>query len=176
MEEFKSRRQMLALMAQIPLFMIVGPIGRSLTGSLQRSGKVLPVAVVNAPSLPFAKIDAGQLSDCWSSAAFTIYESGETVLNGWAIKLPDGEVAAFQQQCETLGCRLELITDHEHLKRDFNYTSAVPMLACRCHQNVFDLQTGESVSGPDRPALKRLSTKKCRERICVFSDDQEMQA
>jgi len=60
------------------------------------------------------------------------------------VRTRDGRYHAYTQNCTHLGCPV-------------NFERATNRLECPCHEGAFDLQTGESVYGPARLPLKRIS-------------------
>lgn len=62
------------------------------------------------------------------------------------MRLPDGELRAFSQQCTHLGCVVHWSRERERM-------------LCPCHDGAFDARTGSVVGGPPQRSLARIAVE-----------------
>jgi arsenite oxidase small subunit len=67
---------------------------------------------------------------------------------------PDGDIVAFSQICQHLGCIYGFVAQGESPSCDSSYTASGPVGYCCCHGTAYDLVNGAKViAGPaPRPA------------------------
>jgi arsenite oxidase small subunit len=64
---------------------------------------------------------------------------------------PDGDIVAFSQICQHLGCVYGFVPTGKSPTCDDTYTASSPVGYCCCHGSVFDLVNGAKVVGGPAP-------------------------
>ena len=111
---------------------------------------------------PFPRVKVGNVSDLAGGKTVTFnYPLEETpnILVKLGTKAtggvgPDGDVVAFSQVCQHLGCIYGFVGAGQSPSCDDSYKASAPVGYCCCHGSVFDLANGGKVlDGPSpRPA------------------------
>jgi Rieske Fe-S protein len=130
-DEYRSRRDFTRLLGLTSLAFVVGQlwiIARDLTRRAKE--KPLPVAIARADDVPVGGFKL-------------FYYPGQNdpcVL----VRLAQNDWVAFEQKCTHLSCP---VIPQPQQGRFF----------CPCHEGVFDIATGERISGPPRRPLVRVA-------------------
>jgi len=123
----------------------VGSTGTSATTSTSSGGST-------APS-PFPRVRVAKLSDLTGGQTVTFNYPLDNTPNLLA-KLgqkadggvgPDGDIVAFSQLCQHLGCVWGYVPTSGSPKCDSSYKAAGPVGYCCCHGSVYDLTSGAKV-------------------------------
>jgi arsenite oxidase small subunit len=64
---------------------------------------------------------------------------------------PDGDVVAFSQTCQHLGCSIGYVASGGSPACDSSYVAAGPQAYCCCHGSAYDLANGAKVLGGPAP-------------------------
>jgi arsenite oxidase small subunit len=60
---------------------------------------------------------------------------------------PDGDIVAFSDVCQHLGCAPGFVAQGQSPKVDPSYTAPVPVMYCPCHGSIYDLTNDAKVVG-----------------------------
>lgn len=124
--------------------------------------------ILNQPEVvsgPLAKFHQSRFEQSWDFAEFTSADNGDGLTRrGIVIRLPDGELVAYESGCQSPACSLAL-------KEAPNAVSskAPLVVACGCRDNLFNPSDGISLSELQKEPLVRLRVRRCHERVCVLS-------
>ena len=70
---------------------------------------------------------------------------------------PDGDIVAFSDTCQHLGCAPGFVAQGQSPKVDPSYTAPVPVLYCPCHGSIYDLSDdAKVVGGPAKYPVPRV--------------------
>jgi nitrite reductase/ring-hydroxylating ferredoxin subunit len=105
------------------------------------SGWILAKSLLQSPdghSYPVRRVcDVGDLDP----GAWMVFEYPEARIAAILVRRRDGEFVSYLQKCTHLSCPVQYAgPEGDRAER----------LTCHCHNGVFDLNTGEGVSGPPR--------------------------
>lgn len=126
---------------------VTGGSGSSTTTESSTSG----------PASPFPRLRAANVSDLSGGKTVTfnyplentpnlLAKVGEKVEGGVG---PDGDIVAYSQLCQHLGCVWGYVPSGGSPKCDSSYKAAGPVGYCCCHGSVYDLaNAGKVVEGP----------------------------
>lgn len=167
MSDRKSRRTILKVVASLP----AAALGFT-PGCEARSSDAKP------NKRPAAIFHLEDFSEDWSHLPFVV-KADETCeataardVRGFVMRLPGGDFVAYDRQSTELGCKFEFVKDPVICQGRFQYLPQGPVLACKCHNSVFDLSnSGKAVSGPEREPLTRIPLKLCHDKVCVLPFD-----
>jgi arsenite oxidase small subunit len=163
-----SRRRFLkAGLASAAVFVIAGitAVTRSLVAPVSypptQSPSTSPESggATSTSSSPFPRIKVANMSDLTPGKSTTFnYPLEETpnILMKLGVKAesgvgPDGDIVAFSQICQHLGCIYGYLTPGASPSCDASYQAPGPVGYCCCHGTQFDLANGAKVIGGPSP-------------------------
>jgi len=167
-EQTISRRDILrtALSAAVVLVVVgVVAVAKSLispgqTTTVQQTASQSGSGTMTSASTSlFPRVKVANLSDLqvgkWISFNYPLEETpnilvklGQKAQGGVG---PDGDVVAFSQICQHLGCVIGYVASGASPSCDSSYTAAGPVGYCCCHGTVYDFVTGAKVIGGPAP-------------------------
>ncbi len=146
----ESRREFLKIAAAISAVLAIGGIASTM------KAVVIP-AVPGGNQSSFPRVKISSLSEVSAGAAVIFNYPLDTEPNV-LIKLgqkadggvgPDGDIVAFSQVCQHLGCIWQYVPSGSSPQVNPSYVASRPVGYCPCHASVFDLTSGAKViSGP----------------------------
>ncbi len=119
-------------------------------------------------SSPFPQIRVGNISDLASGEPISFnYPLEETpnLLFKLGVKAqggvgPDGDIVAFSQVCQHLGCLYGYVPAGKSPECDNTYKATSPVGYCCCHASVFDLSNlGKVLDGPSPRPVPQVTLK-----------------
>ncbi len=125
--------------------------------SSESSESTSSTSTSSTTSSPFPKILVGNISDLSAGQTVTfaypleetpniLVKLGVQALGGVG---PDGDIVAFSQVCQHLGCIYGYVPSGSSPKCDSSYKASGPVGYCCCHGSVYDLSNGAKVvAGP----------------------------
>jgi arsenite oxidase small subunit len=160
-----SRRDLLraALGAAVVLVLAgVAAVAKSLISPgvvTQTTESTSQVGTSTTTSSPFPKVKVANLSDlqtkAWISFNYPLEETpnilaklGQKVQGGVG---PNGDIVAFSQICQHLGCIIGYVPAGGSPSCDASYTASGPVGYCCCHGTAYDLTNGAKVIGGPAP-------------------------
>ena len=151
-----SRRNFLEVAVAFAAFLVLGGVA-AVTKSLVSPPPPPSSQGASPSSSPFPRIKMGNISDLTQSKSVTFNYPLEETPN-ILVKLgqkaeggvgPDGDIVAFSQICQHLGCVYGYLEPGASPSCDASYKASGPVGYCCCHGSVFDLVNGAKViAGP----------------------------
>lgn len=154
-----SRRNFLKVAVAFAAFLVLGGVA-AVTKSLVSPPASPSSQAASSPSSsssPFPRVKVGNISDLTQSKSVTFNYPLEETPN-ILVKLgqkaeggvgPDGDIVAFSQICQHLGCVYAYLEPGASPSCDASYKASGPVGYCCCHGSVFDLVNGAKViAGP----------------------------
>jgi arsenite oxidase small subunit len=161
------RRSFLKAALALAMVAVVGGIGAIAKSLVSPSatppapGGSLRVGSVTPAARTFPKVKVANLSGLAPGKSITFNYPLEETPN-LLVKLgtkaqggvgPDGDIVAFSQVCQHLGCIYAFVPSGTSPACDSTYQAAKPVGYCCCHGSVFDLAAGAAVlEGPSERA------------------------
>jgi arsenite oxidase small subunit len=150
----ESRRGFLKVAVTISALLAVGGIGAVSKSITQQAN---PSNTNTATSTTFPKVKVAALSDLSVNQPVSFYYPLDNEPN-FLVKLgqkaqggigPDGDIVAFSQVCQHLGCLYAYQANGTSPTCDPSYKAAGPEGYCCCHGSVYDFaNAGKVVGGP----------------------------
>ncbi len=149
-EEANSRREFLKVAAAISAVLALSGIASAM------KAVVIP-AVPGGSQTAFPRVKVSSLSEVASGKALIFnypLDNEPSVLIKLGAKAaggvgPDGDIVAFSQVCQHLGCIWQYVPSGKSPQVNPSYVAPGPVGYCPCHASVFDLTSGAKVlSGP----------------------------
>jgi len=147
-DEYRSRRDFTRLLGLTSLAFVVGHlwiIARNLTRRAKE--KLPPLAIARSEDVPVGGIKLFHYPS----------QNDPCVL----VRLGQNDWVAFEQKCTHLSCP---VIPQPEQRRFF----------CPCHEGVFDIATGEPISGPPRRSLVRVTVTERTGQIYATSVEGEV--
>jgi arsenite oxidase small subunit len=125
----------------------------------EESGTTATSTQTGSNASPFPKVLVANISDIVEGKSITFnYPLEETpnLLVKLGVKSqggvgPEGDIVAFSQICQHLGCIFGYVPEGKSPSCDASYTASSPVGYCCCHGSVFDLVNGAKVVGGPAP-------------------------
>jgi arsenite oxidase small subunit len=123
-------------------------------------------ASTSTAASPFPRVKVANVSDLSGGATVTFnypLDNTPNLLAKLGVKAdggvgPDGDIVAFSQLCQHLGCVWGYVPTSESPKCDSSYTATRPVGYCCCHGSVYDLANGSAVlEGPSPRAQPQVT-------------------
>ena len=120
---------------------------------------VIPVVPANTTPTSFPKVKVSSLGELAGGAAVIfnypldntpniLVKLGQKAANGVG---PDGDIVAFSQVCQHLGCIWGFVPKGESPAVNKSYVAQEPVGYCPCHGSIFDLTNAAKVIGGPAP-------------------------
>lgn len=149
----QSKRDFLKVAASISAALAVVGIA-----SVMKS-VVIPVVPANASPTTFPKVKVSTLSEVAGGTAVIfnypldntpniMIKLGQKATNGVG---PDGDIVAFSQVCQHLGCIWGFVPKGQSPAVNKSYVAQEPVGYCPCHGSIFDLTNAAKVIGGPSP-------------------------
>ncbi|HEV2490887.1 MAG TPA: hypothetical protein VGT03_13865 [Candidatus Acidoferrales bacterium] len=109
--------------------------------------KPAPATAQDFPTAPGKVATTAELAQIWASKKFYLRDSGTKSTFAMVVHLPGDAYWAFSLREPFGSCQLDLITDLDKLRTEYNVTATHPMVGDPCTHTVYDLMTYSS--GPN---------------------------
>ena len=135
------------------------PTSESSTESTESTASESSTTTSSSSSGPFPTIKVANISDLTGGSTVTfnypleetpnlLVKLGEKALNGVG---PDGDIVAFSQICQHLGCIYGFVAPGASPGCDNTYKASGPVGYCCCHGSSYDLANSAKVLGGPAP-------------------------
>jgi hypothetical protein len=133
-----------------------GPAQSALAGAASPPGAKIASAAAaeNIPTGPGKVATTEELAQDWAAKKFYFRSAGQKSTLAIVVHLPGNTYWAFSLREPYGSCELELISDLDKLRTEYNFTATHPMVGDSCSHTVFDLTTyGPGPNGLVRGAI-----------------------